>query len=136
MRAYICDSAALLVMNRQRCQPPLLDAEVARIARSVARYEPANGEKQLAPNKSPQTKEDALAYVGDTLGLPELRELPLRGDTYEMRVGDKCFPIGDVNALMCSSPAAESQLALRLKFDGLISAILPFINSAAAGQSY
>lgn len=33
--------AALRVTNRDRCQPPLLDEEVHRIAHSVARYEPA-----------------------------------------------------------------------------------------------
>ncbi|MBF7084187.1 bifunctional DNA primase/polymerase [Desulfallas sp. Bu1-1] len=32
--------AALLAENRRRCSPPLDDAEVERIARSVARYEP------------------------------------------------------------------------------------------------
>src|SRR5215208_5046399 len=33
--------AALEVMNRRRCDPPLEDREVEKIARSVARYEPA-----------------------------------------------------------------------------------------------
>jgi putative DNA primase/helicase len=32
---------ALVVMNRRRCDPPLEDAEVEKIARSVARYDPA-----------------------------------------------------------------------------------------------
>jgi Bifunctional DNA primase/polymerase, N-terminal/Primase C terminal 1 (PriCT-1) len=33
--------AALAVVNAQRCQPPLADGEVRRIAQSIARYEPA-----------------------------------------------------------------------------------------------
>src|SRR6267378_5338072 len=33
---------ALRECNRQRCRPPLSDADVATIARSVARYQPAN----------------------------------------------------------------------------------------------
>jgi hypothetical protein len=32
--------AALLVTNRERCNPPLAADEVAKIAASVARYEP------------------------------------------------------------------------------------------------
>ncbi len=35
--------AALIGLNAQKCNPPLPDAEVAQIAHSVARYEPANG---------------------------------------------------------------------------------------------
>ena len=36
--------AALLEENRRKCIPPLPDAEVCRIARSVARYKPANAD--------------------------------------------------------------------------------------------
>lgn len=32
--------AALLVVNRERCQPPLEDKQVAKVAKSVSRYEP------------------------------------------------------------------------------------------------
>jgi catechol 2,3-dioxygenase-like lactoylglutathione lyase family enzyme len=35
--------AALLVANRERCVPPLPEAEVLRIARSIARYPPGPG---------------------------------------------------------------------------------------------
>ena len=37
--------AALLSENKQRCQPPLPEGEVRGIARSVARYDPASGER-------------------------------------------------------------------------------------------
>jgi len=33
-------TAALLVENAERCRPPLPEAEIARIARSVGRYAP------------------------------------------------------------------------------------------------
>ena len=36
--------AALLVENREKCEPPLSEVEVRRIARSVARYEPGRPE--------------------------------------------------------------------------------------------
>jgi hypothetical protein len=35
--------AALLAENAERCDPPLPEAEIARIARSVSRYAPAVG---------------------------------------------------------------------------------------------
>ena len=37
-------TAALQEENRARCQPPLDESEVAKIARSIARYRPASGE--------------------------------------------------------------------------------------------
>src|SRR6266404_38909 len=46
---------ALRECNRQRCRPPLSDADVATIARSVARYEPAV--EQRAPNRTPECAE-------------------------------------------------------------------------------
>jgi hypothetical protein len=42
--------AALLAENAERCDPPLSDAEIARIARSVSRYAPAAG--GLGPRSS------------------------------------------------------------------------------------
>lgn len=41
--------AALLVENRNRCQPPLSEEEVARIARSVARYTPVSPSAHREP---------------------------------------------------------------------------------------
>jgi|GEM_PF-4975716 len=41
-------TAALLVQNRDRCQPPLEEDEVERIATSIARYEP-EGKQQNTP---------------------------------------------------------------------------------------
>jgi Bifunctional DNA primase/polymerase, N-terminal/AAA domain/Primase C terminal 1 (PriCT-1) len=66
--------AALHVENGLRCKPPLPDSDVERIARSVARYEPAvkpipNGQAEPEPE-------------GDSeLGAPPQRKSPLRSFT-------------------------------------------------------
>ena len=45
--------AALLVENKQRCQPPLDDEEVCKIARSVGRYSPSgDGHRGLAARRT------------------------------------------------------------------------------------
>lgn len=45
--------AALLAENVARCRPPLSEAEVAKVARSIARYAPTPGAADLAPAASP-----------------------------------------------------------------------------------
>ena len=50
--------AALLVMNEQRCKPPLHAGEVQTIARSVARYEPAPS--GVAPNRGGELRRRPL----------------------------------------------------------------------------
>jgi len=51
--------AALLVTNEQRCKPPLSAAEVAKIAASVARYEPAPNGSVDAPKTAEEQDEPA-----------------------------------------------------------------------------
>jgi hypothetical protein len=66
-------AAALLVANRARCQPPLSEAEVRDIARSVARYTPAPTEQGgikdlvLRGRLSAQGKRRLSALVRDDL---------------------------------------------------------------------
>lgn len=51
--------AALIAINKQRCQPPLSDSDIDRIARSISNYpssEPLNYDRD-----APQFSEDALA---------------------------------------------------------------------------
>jgi putative DNA primase/helicase len=62
--------AALLVTNRQRCQPPLPDDEVLKIANSVSRYKPtAHAHRTDAGNAS------MLADInGDTLRYDHMRK--------------------------------------------------------------
>jgi hypothetical protein len=47
-------AAALLAVNQQRCEPPLPEAEVRRIAESVARYAPASIASPATPTDAPQ----------------------------------------------------------------------------------
>lgn len=52
--------ALLLQTNRERCQPPLPDREVAAIARSVANYDPSELAAVVAPPKSNRRARRAL----------------------------------------------------------------------------
>lgn len=56
-------AAALLVENRDRCKPPLDEADVRKTARSVARYEPADDATGAT---------GSLAELSDLLGLDEV----------------------------------------------------------------
>jgi putative DNA primase/helicase len=53
--------AALLVENAARCRPPLPEAEIARIARSVCRYTPENPARLV---RSPQRSRGFVEFVG------------------------------------------------------------------------
>src|SRR5699024_833444 len=53
-------AAALHVVNRTRCRPPLDESEVGRIAASVARYEPGAGKGVLKFGK----KKPRISIVG------------------------------------------------------------------------
>ena len=59
--------AALLEENRRRCDPPLADDEVRRIAESVARYKPAH--ESAGQNAPLETFK--LVHLGDLLDEPE-----------------------------------------------------------------
>ena len=51
--------AALSVVNQERCQPPLSDDEVAKIAHSMARYAP-----EETPTTAPATSAAGQASQG------------------------------------------------------------------------
>jgi len=60
--------AALQVANEQRCQPPLEAEEVAKIAASVARYEPADNVVRISVNghgSAPPTRGYNLTDLGN-----------------------------------------------------------------------
>jgi len=65
LRRQGCDAgtirAALRAINRERCRPPLADAEVDRIAASVARYAPAVHADPTDPDADPVPELPALA---------------------------------------------------------------------------
>ena len=79
--------AALQVENEKRCFPPLDDADVRKIASSVARYEPAQPAGQPPKQRSPQTQPnpetgelEAPAFVRTPLNWSDLsgKEPPAR----------------------------------------------------------
>ena len=78
MRRQGCTSeaieAVLLEENKRRCNPPLEETEVRRIAKSVARYEPGQ------PESGPQDEDDSNA-------LPVQWPIPLREEAYQGLVG-------------------------------------------------
>ncbi|HEX8817283.1 MAG TPA: bifunctional DNA primase/polymerase [Terriglobales bacterium] len=59
--------AALLAHNEQRCQPPLPEDEVQKIARSVARYDVPEqyGEVHIGPHKTEENPEEQPVKTGD-----------------------------------------------------------------------
>ena len=61
-------AAALKVENAGRCRPPLPEAEVERIAASIARYEPA---EEPAPEVQPITVAEAVAAYQRWLEMPD-----------------------------------------------------------------
>lgn len=59
-------AAALLAENEHRCQPPLADQEVRRIAQSVMRYPPSNnGHPPPASSSSPPSSDWHLTDMGN-----------------------------------------------------------------------
>ena len=63
-------AAALLVENERRCEPPLEDAEVLGIARSISKYPPsrANEAREIEPEKWPELSSEALyGLAGDVV---------------------------------------------------------------------
>lgn len=73
--------AALLAENRARCEPPLPEADVRRIARSVAQY---------PPDRVPDTSVEALARISAALQLDVARVLKLGTDdsVYDLVLAD------------------------------------------------
>jgi putative DNA primase/helicase len=83
--------AALLVVNRERCDPPLPEAEVERIAKSVGRYAP--GESLLAADMPLSDLGNGLRLVARHGG--DLRYVPQWGkwlawDGTRWAVDDSC----------------------------------------------
>jgi uncharacterized protein (DUF927 family) len=70
--------AALLAENRRRCDPPLQEAEVRRIAESVASYEPAAGRNRAArPHSSAfRLTDNSVLYIDPD---PDKEPLPICG---------------------------------------------------------
>jgi len=72
--------AALLKINKNRCDPPLPDKDVQAIAKSVSKYEPGKDRKRQKPSFSPES-----TGVGNTI--PEFN-LPGLASGFEKNYGD------------------------------------------------
>lgn len=71
-------AAALHVVNQERCQPPLSDAEVGKIAHSVARYAP-----EKAPDQPQTERQQASARLVEEFNRPRA-ELPTHWTAREL----------------------------------------------------
>jgi hypothetical protein len=60
-------AAALLAVNSERCDPPLPEAQVRKIARSVARYEPGDPLLVSTPGDEPHPEAEVLRTVDELL---------------------------------------------------------------------
>jgi KaiC/GvpD/RAD55 family RecA-like ATPase len=94
--------AALLAENAKRCDPPLPDDEVRRIARSVARYEPAH--KPHGSSGEPAEWPAAL----DLAALAKAEPQPPR------HIVEPWLPEGEVTLLSGHGGAGKSYVALEL----------------------
>ena len=111
---------ALLVTNRNRCRPPLPDAEVESIAASVARYEPdavsvAVAEDHYSQMFEDNTPEEAAARPhGDDPGpLPEsvLRVPGLVSEVMDLTLSTAAYP--SLTSAFCGAVALQSFLCAR-----------------------
>jgi hypothetical protein len=92
--------AALLAENTRRCDPPLDDEEVRRIAHSVSRYEPATKAANTPPQEWPSPLD--LAELGRTEPQPP------------RHIIEPWFPEGEVTLLSGHGGACKSYIALEL----------------------
>jgi hypothetical protein len=64
-------AASLQVTNRERCQPPLDDQEVERIAASVARYQPGEAKNGADPTRARGDRVDGAELLDAVAGFIE-----------------------------------------------------------------
>lgn len=113
-RAMTADAieAALLAENAARCDPPLPDADVRRIARSVGRYAPALPPTDEWPEPAPLPSGLLPVASFDTALLPE----PLRAWVADIAERTQCpleYPA--VGALVAIGSVLGRKLAIRPK---------------------
>jgi hypothetical protein len=119
--AAIC--AALLVENNERCQPPLSEHEVRRIAGSVARYSPdatnplspGTGDFQRLDDGRYQLRFDSLGIVLEIDRLRRQRheligELTVRADIAGARTIDGVLSVADFNLSMSRAREERARL--------------------------
>ena len=124
--------AALLVMNEQRCKPPLPAGEVQTIARSVARYEPAsNG---ASPSRGGELRRRPLhleRFEPDRFLVPE--RVPLQAVTLLVRdpgLGKSTWTCGVAAAASRGVFGAATTVAMINAEDSLRNVIGPRVHAA------
>jgi Bifunctional DNA primase/polymerase, N-terminal/AAA domain/Primase C terminal 1 (PriCT-1) len=98
--------AALLVVNSEQCEPPLPEAEVRTIARSVSRYEP--GETPLKP--SPPAGH-SLIHIRTAEDIPDPRSLSREPVRFLV---DDLIPLNSVTVIAGEYAVGKSWLGLKL----------------------
>jgi hypothetical protein len=86
--------AALDVVNKLRCEPPLADAEVSRVAASVASYPPGDrgstaGQRESAATRLIQIAE-AMELFHDAMG-DAYASVPVNGHRETVRIDSRAF---------------------------------------------
>jgi hypothetical protein len=114
--------AALLTENRNRCDPPLSDAEVIKIARSVGRYEPgqtnsaSQPQSPAFPNEVKESGKTDCDYEG--LSLPQFPDSAWRGLFANYRDAMRaCSEASDVYNFLAFWTAAGNALGRRIYFN-------------------
>jgi hypothetical protein len=133
--------AALLAANQRRCNPPLPDDEVRKIARSVSRYEPDQLAVALAEDWAGQALADAPAPGGPADPGPTPEHL-LRIPGFIDRVIDfnlECAPYPNPTLAFAGALALQSFLSARKVRDVLdnrSSLYLIALANSGAGKDY
>ena len=130
MRRRGCEASeilpSLIEMNK-RCQPPLEDAEVEKIAASIARYEPA---PQLSANGHPSVSVTATEVL-DAAGLRDLAGKSIDEIVTVLRQVAEQLKTADGDALLRAAVRGES--IARLKNAKVVSSPAHLVDSALKG---
>lgn len=106
--------AALLVINMERCKPPLPEDEVKEIARSVARYSPNPGEP-VPGSPSKEGNPETTAYTAPKKLSVKNLTLLLAEPAQEIRwQWDGILPSGGISLLAAKPKVGKSTLAQAL----------------------
>lgn len=122
--------AALAAINSERCEPPLDAAEVAKIARSMARYEPDAGAAAVAEGWGPDWSDSSEWHPYPTELLPE----PIRAMVAETAEAIDCDPaFAALPAIAAAASAIGTTTTLSLKRGWHAPSILWFASVAGSG---
>jgi hypothetical protein len=108
---------ALLAENRNRCDPPLSDAEVHAIARSIGRYAPSHGGSASSLSSQAYSEVNNTSETEFDSGLPEFPDAAWRGRFADYRDEmRRCSEASDVHSFLAFWAAAGNALGRRVYF--------------------